>query len=83
MVDIHPAVKKLEETFPALTLDVKLFREEVTITVPKNEIVEICKFLYADPDLQYQFFNAERFYQIIITTQQQALQFIFLQGFED
>ena len=55
MADIHPAVRKLQEKFPTSTLDVKLFREEVTVTVPKKEIVEICKFLYSDPDLQYQF----------------------------
>ena len=55
MVDIHPAVRKLQEAFPALTLDVKIFREEVTITVPRKEILEICRFLHADPDLQYQF----------------------------
>ena len=36
-------------------MEVKTFREEVTVTVPKKEIFEICKFLYSDPDLQYQF----------------------------
>jgi NADH-quinone oxidoreductase subunit C len=55
MVDIHPAVKKLQEKFPGSTFEVKTFREEVTITVSRKEIVEICGFLYADPDLQYQF----------------------------
>ncbi len=55
MADTHPAVKKLQETFPGSTVDVTLFREEVTVTVPKKEIVEICRFLHADPDLQYQF----------------------------
>ena len=55
MADIHPAVKKLQEKFPGSAFEVKTFREEVTITVPRKEIVEICRFLYADPDLQYQF----------------------------
>ena len=31
----------------------KTFRGEVTILVPKNEILGICKFLHTDPNLQY------------------------------
>ena len=53
MADIHPAVKKLQEKFPGSAFEVKTFREEVTIMVPRKEIVEICRFRYADPDLQY------------------------------
>jgi len=55
MADIHPVLKKLQEKFPGSLFEVKMFREETTVTVPKKEIVEICKLLYADPDLQYQF----------------------------
>ena len=55
MVDINPAVKKLQEKFPGLAFDVRTFREEVTLTVPKKEITEVCKFLYTDADLQYRF----------------------------
>ena len=55
MADIHPALKKLQEKFPGSLFEVKMFREETTVTVPKKEIVEICKLLYADPDLRYQF----------------------------
>jgi NADH-quinone oxidoreductase subunit C len=54
MADIHPAVKKLQEKFPASILEVKTFREEVNVTVQKKDIFEICKFLHSDPDLQYQ-----------------------------
>jgi NADH-quinone oxidoreductase subunit C len=54
MADIHPAVKKLQEKFPASILEVKTFREEVNVTVQKKDIFEICKFLHFDPDLQYQ-----------------------------
>jgi NADH-quinone oxidoreductase subunit C len=53
MADIHPAVKKLQEKFPASILEVKTFREEVNVTVQKKDIFEICKFLHSDPDLQY------------------------------
>jgi len=55
MADIHPVLKKLQEKFPGSLFEAKTFREETTVTVPKKEIVEICKLLYADPDLQYQF----------------------------
>lgn len=49
------AIKKLNEKFPDSISEVKTFREEVTVTVVKNNIYEICKFLYSDPDLQYDF----------------------------
>ncbi len=48
-------VDKLKEKFPASILEVKTFRGEVTVTVAKKDLYEICKFLYSDPDLQYQF----------------------------
>ncbi|MCJ7746120.1 MAG: NADH-quinone oxidoreductase subunit C [Desulfobacterales bacterium] len=53
MVNIHPAVKKLQEKFPASVLEVTTFRGEVNVTVEKKDIYEICKFLYSDPDLEY------------------------------
>ena len=55
MVETNLAVKKLKEKFPASVSEVKTFREEMTITVSKKDLFEICKFLYSDPDLQYHF----------------------------
>ena len=55
MAEINLTVKKLKEKFPTSILEVTTFRGEVTVTVSKGEIFEICKFLYSDPDLQYQF----------------------------
>jgi NADH-quinone oxidoreductase subunit C len=46
-------VKKLKEKFPNFILRVTSFRGEDTITVPKGEIIQICKFLHSEPDLQY------------------------------
>ena len=54
MAEINLAVKKLQEKFPASVLEVKIFREEINVTVQKKDIFEICRFLYSDPDLQYQ-----------------------------
>lgn len=55
MIDLNSTLKKLKEKFPAALFAVETFREEVTITMPKGEILEICRFLYSDPDLQYRF----------------------------
>jgi NADH-quinone oxidoreductase subunit C len=53
MTEINLTVKKLEEKFLNSILEVTTFRGEVTVTVSKGEIFEICKYLHSDPDLQY------------------------------
>jgi NADH-quinone oxidoreductase subunit C len=53
MTEINLTVKKLKEKFPNSILETTTFRGEVTVTVSKGEIFEICKFLHSDPDLQY------------------------------
>lgn len=45
MADNNRAVVKLKEKFPAAIMDVKEFRGEVTVTVVKDQIVEICRFM--------------------------------------
>ncbi len=45
MPENNRAVLKLKEKFSASILDVKEFRGEVTVTVKKEDIVEICSFL--------------------------------------
>ncbi|MGD0915216.1 MAG: NADH-quinone oxidoreductase subunit C [Thermodesulfobacteriota bacterium] len=52
MGEANVVVKKLKEKFPSSILDVTTFRGEVTVTA-KREILQICEFLYSDPDLQY------------------------------
>ena len=53
MTEANLAVKKLKEKFPNSILEVKTFRNEVTVSVPKKDILEICRFLHSDADLQY------------------------------
>ena len=53
MAEKNLAVKKLQERFRASVLEVKTFRDEVSVTVQMKDIFEICKFLHSDPDLQY------------------------------
>ncbi len=48
-------IERLKEKFPASILEVATFRDEVTVTVPKEGILEICKFLYSEPDLCFEF----------------------------
>jgi NADH-quinone oxidoreductase subunit C len=55
MTDIHLGLKKLKEKFPSSVLEEKTFRGEVTVTVPSERILEICRFLHSDPDLRYDF----------------------------
>ena len=55
MTEINLTVRKLKEKFLNSVLEVTTFRGEVTVTVSKGEIFEICKFLHSDPDLQYNF----------------------------
>lgn len=53
MVEVNIGVRKLQEKFPASIIELKTFRNEMTITVQKGDILEICKFLHSDPDLQF------------------------------
>ncbi|MGQ9648430.1 MAG: NADH-quinone oxidoreductase subunit C [Thermodesulfobacteriota bacterium] len=53
MTETNLILKKLQERFPNAILEVKTFRNETTVSVPKKEIVEICRFLHSDPDLQF------------------------------
>jgi NADH-quinone oxidoreductase subunit C len=55
MAEIQSPVEKLKEKFGASIRGAKTFRGEVTATVSREKIHEICKFLYSDPDLQFQF----------------------------
>ena len=45
MVENNRAVIKLKERFAADIVDIKEFRGEVTVTVKKENIVDICSFL--------------------------------------
>jgi NADH-quinone oxidoreductase subunit C len=53
MVETNLTVKKLKEKFGNSILEVATFRGEITVMISKGELLEICKFLHSDPDLQY------------------------------
>jgi NADH-quinone oxidoreductase subunit C len=48
-------LEKLKARFADDILEVNEFRDELTIVVPKGRIVEICRFLKEDPQLQFDF----------------------------
>ena len=55
MAETQTPLDHLKEKFPSSILEVTTFRGELTVTVAKRDLYEICKLLYSDPDLQYQF----------------------------
>jgi len=44
---------KLKDQFPELDFEISKFRDELTLTLPKNNIIEVCKFLKAEQELEY------------------------------
>ncbi len=50
-------LKKIKEKFSDSILDVIEFREEFTFIIKKEALLEICKFLKNDPELQYNFLS--------------------------
>ena len=46
-------VEKLKSRFASIPLEVMEFRDELTLVIPKESIVEVCKFLKGDPELSF------------------------------
>ena len=55
MADIQSIIDKLKGKFPASIQELKTFRGEVTVMLPKEDIYAICQFLSSDSELQFQF----------------------------
>jgi NADH-quinone oxidoreductase subunit C len=55
MAETNSMVEKLKQRFGTSIAEVNTFFGEVTVTVPKKEIYDICKVLHSDPDLQFNF----------------------------
>lgn len=51
----NAAVVKLREAMPDAIEDVSSFREQVTVRVYKDRIVEVCRFLRDTPGLEFDF----------------------------
>ena len=51
------ALEKLQSQFPAQSFPTKRFRDELTVVVPRENIVEVCQFLRDDAELQFNFLS--------------------------
>lgn len=49
----HPALAPLKQRFAAVQFLVKQFRGQVTVVVPRENLVEVCTFLRDEPTLRY------------------------------
>lgn len=50
-------VQKIRQQLPDAILDVQTFRGDTRILIRREDIVEVCRLLRDDPDLQYNFFS--------------------------
>lgn len=49
----HPALAKLKNQFPSVSFKVAEFREQVSVVVPREALLEVCRFLKTDPELRF------------------------------
>jgi len=49
----HPALAPLKAKFPDVGLKVGEFRDMVTVVVPRERLLDVCRFLRDDPSLRY------------------------------
>ncbi len=55
-MDLTPIIKqKLQDKFSGVSIEYTEYRGELTLQFDKQYIVDICRFLKEDPDLQYRF----------------------------
>ena len=47
--------ERLKERFLSEIIDIRQFRDQVFVSVRRERIVEICRFLHKDPDIQMDF----------------------------
>ena len=54
---VHPVVARLAAWDPTLAAAPESFREELTITVPRADLLRVAAFLRDDPQLQFTFLS--------------------------
>ncbi len=53
--DKFPEVRKIKASFPDAIEEMDYFREELSLRIKKERIVEVCKLLRDDPELAYDY----------------------------
>jgi NADH-quinone oxidoreductase subunit C len=48
---------RIKEKFPEEVLDIVQFLDQVSVTVRKNRIVDLCRYLHNEPDLYFDFLS--------------------------
>lgn len=51
----HRTVQKLQAFHPRAVASASLFRDELTLEIPREQIRAVCEFLKRDPELQFDF----------------------------
>jgi NADH-quinone oxidoreductase subunit C len=49
--------EKIKDNFLSEVLDIKQFRDQVSVSVKRDRIIDICRFLYEDPDIHMDFLS--------------------------
>lgn len=50
---MHPIARQIQETFPEGFVSALEFRDDLTVKIRREDIVEVCRFLHDDPELQF------------------------------
>jgi len=56
-MDNQSVLERMKSHFGNAILESREFRGELTVVVPKDQIVEVCSFLKNDPELAYDFLS--------------------------
>ncbi len=54
-MEILAIAEKIKEKFPEEVLDVKEFRGQVSVTLKRDKILDICRFLHDDPEMSFDY----------------------------
>lgn len=49
--------EKIRDKFPLEVLDIKAFRDQVSVSVKRDRILDICQYLFDDPDIRMNYLS--------------------------
>lgn len=49
--------EKIKDKFLREVLDINQFRDQVSVTIKRDKIIDICRYLYEDPDIRMDFLS--------------------------
>jgi len=54
-MELLEITEKIKEKFPEEIVDIKEFRGQISVTLKKGRIVEICRYLHDEPELSFDY----------------------------